>query len=572
MAAPSIVSVSPASDATGVPVNTTVSIIFDREVDTYRLKNGGIVFEGPDESKSIGPNSLALYKPETDEDVYLTSPAFKGIVDADFTFTRVDSLGDTVPYYDYGSAPGYGTVYRTKVTLTPKISLGSLTEYTVYIMGDEDQDDSYDYGVSSRTIFDTIKTSVLGDGTAVFYGGYTGSIRDQFHIMIDTGGAAGTATYQWWRDSDATIRTGKTSTGYRLLADGVQVAFEKDKTYQTNDTFSVWCDVPVFMDTTYSFSFTTSQISVEDVPTASTLLTGSGSSTTSSSSFTVSETSPEDRDSMVDSSTTEITITFSSALDSTTVTDSTVTVTSYAADESVDQSVEYTGELTKSLSVSSATITITLDADQLYDNNLVVISLDETISSSGGYSLSEDYEFYFATTYTPFYAGTRIVKLRLGAIGNNIPEETINFAIWQASLEAQAIAASEIVDTNSFNVAKRMFVTCLAAYWLVSGGKLSGGGVRKRLADLDISRDAGGSQLLDDDLKDCLAKYELALMTGGESGFGTSLKPEMVVKGRDDLDEPIFGRRWVVSTTPMANTKTTRTYWRRAYSTNRRRS
>lgn len=571
MAAPTIASVSPTASATGVPVNTTVSITFDSEVDTYRLQNGGIVFEGPDESKSIGPGYLALSPPETDEDNLLTSPAYKGIVSASYSFQRVDASGNVVPYYDYGSGSGAGSVYRTKVVLTPDKPLGSLTEYTVYIMGDNDQDDDYDYGVSSRTIFDTIKENVLGDGTAVFYGGYTGSIRDRFTVQITTAGAAGTATYNWWRNSDLTTRTGKTSTGYRTLTDGVQVKFEKDKTYQIGDTFHVWCDVPEFMASTYSFSFTTSQIEVEDVPTSSTLLSGSTGSTTASSTFTVTETVPENRASMIDEETVSITVTFTSALDSTTVTDSTVTVTSYAADESVDQSVQFTGELTKSLSVSGTVLTITLTADQLYENNLVVTTIDSTVSSTAGSSMSEDYEFYFATVYNPFCVGTRLVRLRLGATGNNIPDETINFAIWQASIEAQAIAASEIVDADAFNLAKRMFTACLATYWLVGGGKLSNGGVRKRLADLDISRDSGNTQAIDDEIKECLDRYELILSTGGESGFGTSLKPNMVVKGEDDLDEPIFGRRWMVPQVPIGNSKVSRTTWRRSYKSNKRR-
>lgn len=575
MAAPTIVSVSPTSGATGVAVNTTVTITFDSEVDTFRIKNGGIVFEGPDESKSIGPGYLDMQPPDTDEDNILTSPAYKGIVKTGCSFRRVDGTGNVVPYYDYGSGVDAGTVYRTQVVLTPEIPLGSLTEYTVYIVGDEDQTDAYDFGVSSRSIFDTVKESVLGDGTAIFYGGYTGSIRDKFTVQITQGGGAGTATYEWWRDSDPVARAGKTSTGYRLLSDGVQVSFEKDRTYQLGDTFHVWCDVPEFMENTYSFSFTTSQVTIEDTPVSSTLLTGgvvTGSTTVSSSSFAVSSITPESRDSMVDNTTTEIQLVFSSEIDATTITDDSVTVTSYAADESIDQSFPFTGELTKTLSVSGSTLTITLDADQLYDNNLVVTTVDSSVSSSGGYSLSEEYESFFATTYTPFYAGTRIVRLRLGSYGNNIPEETINFAIWQASLEAQALAASSTIDANAFNVSRRMFTACLAAYWLIGGGKLSNGGVRKRLADLDISRDAGNIKEIDDSLRDCLGRYELALMTGGESGFGGSLKPKNVVKGDNDPDEPCFGRRWVTPTTPVANSRTTGHSWRRYYKTNRRRT
>ena len=79
MAGPTIVTTSPSSGAVGVPTNVTISVTFDQEIDTYRLKNGGIFLEGPDESKAIGPFMIGQDPPETDEDAFLDSPALKGI-------------------------------------------------------------------------------------------------------------------------------------------------------------------------------------------------------------------------------------------------------------------------------------------------------------------------------------------------------------------------------------------------------------------------------------------------------------------------------------------------------------
>jgi hypothetical protein len=572
MAAPIVDSTVPVSGATSVPVNTTISIIFDQEVDNYRLENGGIVLEGPDESKSIGPGYLGLYPPETDEDEFLASPGYKGIKNVDYTFQRVDDSGNVVPYYDYGSGVGTGDLYRTKVILTPKETLGELTEYTVYIIGDADQTDDYDFGVSSRTVFDTIKGTVTGNGEVVFYGGYTGAIRKRFYVEITGRGDVGTATYNWWTSTDAVKRSARTSAGNRLLEDGVKVRFVQDRTYEVGDSFSVWCDVPLFMSTTYKFSFTTSEHSIETLPTPSGIITGISSTSTTTSTFSVTETDPVDRDTLLPITTTDITITFSEALTSSTVTGSTVTVESFASDESIDGSVPYTGVLTKTLSVSGTTLTITLAADQLYVNNIVVVTLDSSIGSTSSNILGTDYEFFWGTTYDPFYAGTRHVRLRLGSVGSSIPDETINMAIWDASREVAAITPSTISDSAGYVRARTMYVVCLASWYLISGGRLSGGGERKRLADLDISRDSGVTDASVDDLKECFERYELALRSGGDAGYGASLRPLGAVKGSDDPDEPIWGRRWETPSIPVANARFTYSNWRRWYKTHKRRN
>jgi hypothetical protein len=574
MAAPTIDSTNPSSGAVGVPVNTTVSIIFDQEVDIARLKDGGVILEGPDESKSIGPGFEYIEPPETDEDEFLSSPTLKGITPVSYTIQRVDGSGNVVPYYDYGSGVDAGSVYRTKLVLTPKTALGALTEYTVYIIGDEDQDDDYDYGVSARTVYDTIKDAVIGSGEVLFYGGYTGALRDRFHLELTSTGTVGTATYKWWRDSDLTERTGTTSAGKRLLADGVKVQFYSGQTYQDGDTFSVWCDVPVFMESSYQFSFTTSDHTIETLPTPSTVLTGSTStsSSTSSTSLSVSSTSPEDRQALVPITLTSITVTLSDSIDASTVSTSTVSVVAKAVDDSLDQSVPYTETLTYSVSVSGTVITITLDADQLYENNLVVVTLDSSIADTDGNTLGSDTAFFFGTSLNPFYAGIRHVRLRLGAIGDRFPDETIAFAIWDASREALALAPASIGDSSAYIRARTMFVVCLASWYLVGGGRSSTGGGRKRLADLDVSIDDSVSTAIMDDLKDCFDRYELALRSGGEAGFGASLKPLAVVKGTNDLDEPAFGRTWErVSEAPISNARHSQSSWRRWYHTYKRR-
>jgi len=569
MAGPTVVSVSPSSGATGVPTNVSISVTFDQEVDTYRLKNGGIFLEGPDESKTIGPSGIGNDPATTDEDEFLSSPGLKGIKPSTFEFLRVDGSGNEVNYYDYGDTGSAGVLYRTKVVITPDKPLAALTQYTVYIVGDEDITDDYNFGLTSRSVFDPQKGANTGNGEALFYGGYTGSLRQQFSVEITSAGASGTAEYEWWTSTDPLHKTARTSPSYRVLKDGVKVKFLDGLTYAVGDTFTVWCDVPEYMDGASKYSFTTSSYEAETIPASSTPLSGSGGTGTSTSSLSISSTTPEDRQPFVDTTLTTITVVFSAALDATTVTDSTVTVTGNAADGSTSGNPQYTETITKSLSVSSSTLTITLDADQLYDNNVVVVTLDSTISDTDDNTLGTDYEFFFSTAFAPFYAGVRHVRLRLGSLGNYFPDETIAFAIWDASREADAFAPSTIHDTTQYNRARTQFVVCFAAWVLSSSSGSISGSVRKRLGDFDVSRSEGsGSTGLDDTLKDCWEYYYGLLVGGGELARNFPA-PQGVVKGDECLDEPNYGRLWDLPTqiSPIVNNKVLYTGERRWYST-----
>lgn len=571
MAGPTIASTSPASGATGVPTNITISVTFDQEVDTYRLKNGGIFLEGPDESKAVGPGQLSLDPPETDEDDFLSSPGYKGITDVEYTFSRVDGSGDSIDYYDYGDTENAGQLYRTKVTLTPTSPLASLTEHSVYVIGDEDTSDEYDFGLTTRSVFDPIKGANIGNGDVVFYGGYTGSVRQQFSVEITTAGAPGTAEYEWWTGTDPLHRNGTSSLGYRILKEGVRVKFLEGQVYEVGDLFTVWCDVPLFMEGSYTFSFTTSSQAPEELPISSTTLTGIGSSSTTSSALTISSTNPVDRSALNSSDITSVTATFSASLDVTTITSSTVSVYGYAADGSRSDDPEYTGALTLvNLEVSGVELTITLDADEIFDNNIVTITLDSSVADTDGNTLGVNTSFYFGTVYDPFYAGIRHTKLRLGTLSSYYPEETIAMAIWDASREADAFAPHiDIIlagDSVGYARARTQFVICFAAWVLVSGGGgATGESVRKRLSDFDVSRSPGSGKDFDDDLKDCISYYQAIIEGGGI--LGKLHKPVGVVKGDYDIDAPHFGRLWEIPEVPVGNSRVLYSNSRRWYKT-----
>jgi len=133
-------------------------------------------------------------------------------------------------------------------------------------------------------------------------------------------------------------------------------------------------------------------------------------------------------------------------------------------------------------------------ANPLLNNNMFFIQLDEDIASTDGYTLGDDYTFYYTTTYDPLYSSIRRIRLELGPFIEEVPDDTINLAIFEASLEADALTFGPVSLTGNalqfFNFARRQYVTCVTELILLgaitsdSGG---GGAKSKRLADLSIT-------------------------------------------------------------------------------------
>jgi len=189
---------------------------------------------------------------------------------------------------------------------------------------------------------------------------------------------------------------------------------------------------------------------------------------------------------------------------------------------------------------------------QLYNNNMVFVRLAADIAAEDGSTLGSNFEMYFTTTYDPLYTSVRRIRMDLGAVIANIPDDTINLAIFEASLESDTLVFTPLSgltssQTTFFNFARRQFVTCLAELILL-GAVAGQGGVSgkkmKRLADLEVQNSAGDGKL--DDLLEralaCRAKWEATLQSAAEVGPNTSCRPSMVIKGSADPDRPVIGR------------------------------
>jgi len=194
---------------------------------------------------------------------------------------------------------------------------------------------------------------------------------------------------------------------------------------------------------------------------------------------------------------------------------------------------------------------ITSTEPPLYQNNAVYFRILSTVADNDdGTLLGADYTWYFSTTYNPLYEGIRRIRLDMGSLVTNIPDDTINLAIFEASIEADAFSFGSITLSPYFLFARRQYVACTAEmillHALLGASSDGGGGKSKTLADLKISTTGGSASeggLLGRVLA-CRLKWEAILTSSGEIGPGTSQKPSMVVKGTLDPDRPLIGRGW----------------------------
>jgi hypothetical protein len=599
MTAPSIVEIHPANEAEGVVLSDQVYVIFDREVDHTTVQ---IMLEGPDTDRWSGPEQTRWDNPDTDaDDDVLATPGYKGMVAGVLAYTKVDGDGVDVSAFDY---TGGGVNWRAKVTLTPNEPLAPNTEYRIWIIGDEETGDTILSGVAGRTVFDPVKGANIGDGDVYFTGGYTGTTAENAYVVRikEAGEASDKLLFEYWRDSaPLVVRELNTSQRSQLLDEGVYVRFEGD--FEIDDEFTVQVRTSDRMQSTYTWTFTTGAGSIITIPdsvtqTPSVPVGGFSSTTTSTTTagFSVLAVTPSSRVTDKDPLTIlEATVLFSDDIDEDTITDDTVTVWSEPVNG--DPQFDADGVIVKTLSVNGATLTITFtgagdeDTSQLHNNNMVFIQLDETISSTTeDDTLGSDFTWYFTTTYTPMYSAIRRIRLDLGALIVLVPDDTINLAIFEASLEAQALTfGTPEVRTASmsrfFAFARRQYVTCLAEVILlnaISGGSIIEGGKSKRLADLQISYDGGGQfKSLLDKAMNCLMKWAPTLTSAGEISPGTSQRPSMVIKGILDPDRPEVGRDWQPVSTysgiedsyPAANTKSRHSVlsrrWKRSFAINR---
>jgi hypothetical protein len=320
--------VNPGDTSTGVPLNNSIQITFDREIDERSIQHGGLVIEGPDTDLVIYPGyTPTVLKAGAEQDILL-SAGYQGLVPGEFSFSRIDMLTNT--QVDTDDLDGEGDLYRTRVIFKPSVFLRPLTEYVVYLIGDDDAEEIEELGIRTRSVFDTIDTGNVGESSVTFSGTYTGGLtQDKINIRITKSGVVGIAEFEAWRDSQPLNLEGPflTSINSFQVLDGVNVSFQEGD-FLVNDVYSTVVKKPERLTGVVSFKFTTGNGSISAVPTStSTSITGSPSLTLPSTVFSVKSSTPQDASSNLNPSTTRrITIQFTDDIDPATITEDTVQV------------------------------------------------------------------------------------------------------------------------------------------------------------------------------------------------------------------------------------------------------
>ncbi len=352
--------VYPTSDATGVPLLASITVLFDREMDETSIENGGVFLEGADtDSLLVGvyPENIA----PGDEPNLFETAAYSGLVPGVFTFKRIDlSTSVEVSTLD---PTGNGTLYRTKAVFTPTFPLQKAFDYRIFITADPDAEDTEKFGVRTRSVFDAeADAGNTGTGTMSATGTYTGTVDDTYNIAFVVDGVAGAAQFEWWKNSTPLDIHGPILATYSSipLADGVIIQFD-DGNYEENDTFTVVVKPGVTFTDTLVSTFTTGNGSILAVPTsASTSVLGDVLPATTG--FQVSKTTPADfATNLAPEVCKQIIIEFSAPVDEDTVTDDTVQVIAEAVtDHPAANIISPNGPIAKTITVDGNKIIIDL--------------------------------------------------------------------------------------------------------------------------------------------------------------------------------------------------------------------
>jgi len=231
-----------------------------------------------------------------------------------------------------------------------------------------------------------------------------------------------------------------------------------------------------------------------------------------------------------------------------------------------------TSTLAFSLDAGTADVVV-FDSPQLFNNNLVTVTLLPGIAATTGEVFGETIVLEFLTDLTPYYTSTTKVNLEVGSLVNEIKDLTSAMSILESSIEADALTFS-LTEVNSelFKHARREYVTAASAFKLVSnvGGNLL---KSKTLGDLSVTYDTGSHKDILEYLQEMMRKWGEQLMAGG--GAREIRNPKMVVKGSKDPDRPIADRMWKEPSEsnkiPIANSSEETISTRRSLKTHKKR-
>lgn len=559
----------PAPSGIGIITTDTIWVVFDRELDETSLSAGNFFLAGPDFDTWSGPD-LQIWEDAVNvgtEAEILQSPGFHGLVQGDISFKRVALNSFTV--ISGLDTTGSGFLYRTLATFTPRERLAPETEYTVYLSGDEDSTDTLTTGILSRTVFDIVASGTnTGTGIVAFTGGYDGLFAtDTFRAIITTQGGYDVGQFTFTRDSDPVDTYGPfpiRRSGV-FLGDGVWVYFS-DNIYEVGDQYSVLVKAPAIFNGNLTWPFKTGTGSIQNIPvtTATSVIETAvmGTPLPLPTTFTVTSTTPVDGSTNLPHPPGDYTITirFSSDIDPLTVASGiSAFVTTEAVTGNTSDGIyppdQFKGSCATDVVVNGKILSVIIASGELLDNNLVIVDLASSITSTAGIPLSAGYSFAFTTTYYPMYCSSRRLRLMAGNYLSGITDDALNLAIHLASLESDLLTWNKRnLGDQYYHFVRSQWSCCRAAQYLLINTVGGSGRLKaKRLGDLAVEYDTNKININVplEYMQECLDKWAGALLAGGRQ----VQTPEMVVKGQFDIDRPKIGRGWL-HTRDWLNTQT----------------
>lgn len=204
-------------------------------------------------------------------------------------------------------------------------------------------------------------------------------------------------------------------------------------------------------------------------------------------------------------------------------------------------------------------IVVPLEA-QLFQNNVVEVTLTSGIQATDGSSLDEEFKFEFMTEINPAHTSVRKIRLEIGAFVQDLFDDTLQTANLEASIEADLLTfLKSTQNVPLYQHARREYVTCAASSILLNN--IQQNILRsKTLGDLHVEYDSKGLTMAMNRSMDCMDKWEPQLLAAGLAK--ASRNPKMVVKGEKDPDRPIQSRMWqstddggLTRRIPAANTR-----------------
>jgi len=97
----------------------------------------------------------------------------------------------------------------------------------------------------------------------------------------------------------------------------------------------------------------------------------------------------------------------------------------------------YSSAISGSWALSNKTLTFT-PAEDIKKNTRYELRVAATMENTLGEVLGEEYKYYWTGRYEPYYVSDRLIRSRFLTAETNLPDDLINYWIYQASLEANS--------------------------------------------------------------------------------------------------------------------------------------